>query len=239
MENQDSCREAVLDRRLAGVESDVDALLGQLTLDEKISLLHADGKFVVNAIERLGIHELWMSDGPHGVRMEINRDNWDPAGWDNDAATYLPPTTMVAASWNRDMARLHGTVLGAEARHRNKDLILGPGVNLARLPINGRNFEYLGEDPYLASRLVVESVRGIQSNDVAATIKHYALNTQELNRRGVDSRPDERTLREVYLRTTSSTSPIRSKPWCARAACPSPSSTTRSAASCACNSASA
>jgi len=192
-------REAVLERRLATVESRVEDLLAQLTLDEKISLLHADGKFVVNAIERLGIHELWMSDGPHGVRMEINRHDWDPAGWDNDVATYLPPTTMVAASWNPRMARLHGTVLGAEARHRGKDLILGPGVNLARLPLNGRNFEYLGEDPYLASRMAVESVHGIQSNDVAATIKHYALNTQELNRRGVDSRPDERTLREVYL----------------------------------------
>lgn len=187
------------ERRLANIESEIDVLLGQLTLDEKISLLHGDGKFVVNAIERLGIHEMWMSDGPHGVRYEINRDDWDPAGWDNDVATYLPPTTMVAASWNTAMARLHGTVLGAEARHRHKDLILGPGVNLARLPLNGRNFEYLGEDPFLASRLAVESVRGIQSNDVAATIKHFALNTQELNRRGVDSRPDERTLREVYL----------------------------------------
>lgn len=194
-----SFRDAVLERRLADVEPRVEALLGQLTLDEKISLLHADGKFVVNAIERLGIHELWMSDGPHGVRLEINRDDWDPAGWDNDVATYLPPTTMVAASWNPAMARLHGSVLGAEARHRNKDLILGPGVNLARLPINGRNFEYVGEDPFLASRMAVESVLGIQANDVAATIKHYALNTQELNRRGVDSRLDERTLREVYL----------------------------------------
>jgi beta-glucosidase len=188
-----------LERRLATVEEQVETLLAQLTLDEKISLLHGDGKFVVNAIERLGIHEMWMSDGPHGVRYEINRDDWDPAGWDNDVGSYLPPTTMVAASWNTDLAWLHGKVLGAEARHRNKDLILGPGVNLARLPINGRNFEYLGEDPFLASRLVVPSVKGIQSNDVAATIKHYALNTQELNRRGVDSRPDERTLREVYL----------------------------------------
>ena len=199
MTDPDDYRDAVLERRLATVDADVEALLSQLTLDEKISLLHADGKFVVNAIERLGIHEMWMSDGPHGVRMEISRDTWDPAGWDDDVATYLPPTTMVAASFNPRMARLHGSVLGAEARHRHKDLILGPGVNLARLPINGRNFEYLGEDPYLASRLVVESVRGIQANDVAATIKHYALNTQELNRRGVDSRPDERTLREVYL----------------------------------------
>ena len=188
-----------LERRLANVETEVDALLAQLTLDEKISLLHGKGKFVVNAIERLGIHEMWMSDGPHGVRYEINRHDWDPAGWTHDVASYLPPTTMVAASWNTDMAWLHGKTLGAEARHRHKDLILGPGVNLARLPINGRNFEYLGEDPHLASRLTVPSVMGIQSNDVAATIKHYALNTQEMNRRGVDSRPDERTLREVYL----------------------------------------
>lgn len=196
---EDSGEGRSLERRLANVEKEVDALLQELTLGEKISLLHADGKFVINAIERLGIHEMWMSDGPHGVRYEINRDDWDPAGWDNDVASYLPPTTMVAASWNPDMAWLHGKTLGAEARHRHKDLILGPGVNLARLPLNGRNFEYLGEDPFLASKLTVPSVKGIQSNDVAATIKHYALNTQELNRRGVDSRPDERTLREIYL----------------------------------------
>ncbi len=185
--------------RLASVESDVEKLLSQLTLEEKVSLVHANSKFSIASVERLGIHEMWMSDGPHGVRQEISRDSWKSAGWSDDQSTYLPPLTAVAASWNPKMASLHGHVLGSEARHRRKDVILGPGVNLARLPLYGRNFEYLGEDPYLAAKLVVPEIKAIQANDVAATVKHYALNTQELNRHGVDAKPDERTLREVYL----------------------------------------
>ena len=181
------------------VEDDVNNLIAQLTLEEKISLVHAGSKFANAAVERLGIHRMEMSDGPHGVRQQISRNSWKPAGWDDDQATYLPPLTAVAASWDPAMATLHGNVLGSEARHRGKDVILGPGVNLARLPLYGRNFEYLGEDPYLAAKLVVPEVIAIQENDVAATVKHYALNTQELNRHGVDAKPDERTLREVYL----------------------------------------
>lgn len=185
--------------RLAGVEQEVERLLGQLTLDEKISLVHASGKFHVDGVERLGIPELWLSDGPHGVRHQISRYSWEPAGWDDDHATYLPHLTSVAASWDPAMATLHGKVLGGEARHRGKDIILGPGINLARLPLYGRNFEYMGEDPVLAARLVVPEIIAIQQNDVAANAKHYALNTQELNRTGVNAKPDERTLREVYL----------------------------------------
>ncbi len=188
-----------LEKRLANVEAEVERLLPLLTLDEKISLTHANGKFSVASVERLGIHEMWMSDGPHGVRYEISRHSWAPAGWTDDYSTYLPHLTSVAASWDPAMAKLHGDVLGSEARHRNKDFILGPGVNLARLPLYGRNFEYMGEDPFLAARLGVEEIKAIQANDVAATIKHYALNTQELNRIGVNAKPDERTLREVYL----------------------------------------
>ncbi|WP_394494389.1 glycoside hydrolase family 3 C-terminal domain-containing protein [Shewanella sp. ENK2] len=188
-----------LQTRLSKVEAEIERLLPQLTLEEKVSLVHAGGKFHIPAIERLNIHEMWMSDGPHGVRYEIDRNSWAPAGWTNDYSTYLPPLTAVAASWDQNMASLHGNVLGAEARHRNKDLILGPGVNLARLPLYGRNFEYMGEDPYLAAALVVPTVKAIQANDVGATVKHYALNTQELNRTGVNAKPDERTLREVYL----------------------------------------
>lgn len=181
------------------VEQRVDALIAQMTLEEKGSLVHANSKFTIAGIDRLGIKEMWMSDGPHGVRYEINRHDWAPAGWDTDYATYLPNLTSVAASWDPEMARLHGDVLGAEARHRGKDLILGPGVNLARLPLYGRNFEYMGEDPFLVSKMAVAEINAIQQHDVAATIKHYALNTQELNRTGVDAKPDERTLREVYL----------------------------------------
>lgn len=183
----------------AQVEQEVERLLGLLTLDEKISLVHANSKFTVAGVPRLGIPEMSLSDGPHGVREEISRHSWDSANWTTDFATYLPPLTTVAASWDPQIARLHGSVLGREARHRNKDIILGPGVNLARLPLYGRNFEYFGEDPYLAARMVVPEIQAIQQQDVAACVKHYALNNRELNRWGVDARPDERTLREVYL----------------------------------------
>jgi len=185
--------------RLAKVEQDVETLLAKMTLPEKVSLAHASGKFHINAIERVGIPEMWLSDGPHGVRHQIERHTWASAGWTDDHATYLPHLTSVAASWDPEIARLHGQVLGAEARDRKKDFILGPGVNLARLPLYGRNFEYMGEDPILAAKLVVPQIKAIQANDVAATVKHYALNTQELNRTGVNAKPDERTLREVYL----------------------------------------
>ena len=185
--------------RLATVEQDVEALLSKMTLPEKVSLAHASGKFHVNGIDRLGIPEMWLSDGPHGVRHQIERHTWASAGWSDDHSTYLPHLTSVAASWDTEIARLHGHVLGAEARDRKKDFILGPGVNLARLPLYGRNFEYMGEDPILAAKLVVPQIKAIQANDVAATVKHYALNTQELNRTGVNAKPDERTLREVYL----------------------------------------
>ncbi|WP_082305686.1 MULTISPECIES: glycoside hydrolase family 3 C-terminal domain-containing protein [unclassified Pseudoalteromonas] len=181
------------------IEADVEALLLKLTLKEKVSLVHASGKFHINAIERVGIPEMWLSDGPHGVRHQIERHTWDSAGWTDDHATYLPHLTSVAASWDPEIAILHGNVLGSEARHRAKDFILGPGVNLARLPLYGRNFEYMGEDPILAAKLAVPQIKAIQKHDVAATIKHYALNTQELNRTGVNAKPDERTLREVYL----------------------------------------
>ncbi|MFT5298604.1 MAG: beta-glucosidase [Colwellia sp.] len=185
--------------RIKMVEKNVENLLVTLTLEEKISLVHASGKFHINGIERVGIPEMWLSDGPHGVRHQINRDDWNSAGWTDDHATYLPHLTSVAASWDVEIAALHGQVLGAEARDRKKDFILGPGVNLARLPLYGRNFEYMGEDPILAAKLVVPQIKAIQANDVAATVKHYALNTQELNRTGVNAKPDERTLREVYL----------------------------------------
>ena len=185
--------------RIASVETDVEAMLAKMTLPEKVSLAHASGKFHVNAIERVGIPEMWLSDGPHGVRHQIERHTWASAGWTDDHSTYLPHLTSVAASWDPEIARLHGHVLGAEARDRKKDFILGPGVNLARLPLYGRNFEYMGEDPILAAKLVVPQIKAIQANDVAATVKHYALNTQELNRTGVNAKPDERTLREVYL----------------------------------------
>ena len=183
----------------AAIEDQIEDLLERMTLEEKITLCHAGSKFAVSAIPRLGIPEFWMSDGPHGVRHEICRDSWDPVETDEDLSTYLPTGTALAATWNPDLARKFGEVLGAEARHRGKDMILGPGINIVRTPICGRNFEYYGEDPFHVAKMVVPTVRGIQSQQVAACVKHYAANSQELNRQGVDAQMDERTLREIYL----------------------------------------
>ncbi len=180
-------------------EQQIESLLKRMTLEEKISLCHAGSKFSVSGIARLGIPELTMSDGPHGVRREITHDSWDFVNTDTDYATYLPTGSALAATWNLDLAQRFGEVLGAEARHRGKDVILGPGVNIARIPICGRNFEYYGEDPFHVAAMTVPVIQGIQSQDVAACVKHFAANSQELNRSGVDARMDERTLREIYL----------------------------------------
>jgi beta-glucosidase len=183
----------------ATVEERIDRLLEQMTLEEKVSLCHAGSKFAVSGIPRLGIPEFWMSDGPHGVRHEICRDSWDPVETDEDRSTYLPTGIALAATWNPALARRFGEVLGAEARQRGKDMILGPGINIIRTPICGRSFEYYGEDPFHIAKMVVPAVQGIQSQQVAACVKHYAANSQELNRQGVDAQMDERTLREIYL----------------------------------------
>ena len=150
--------------KAAMLETEVERLLGQLTLEEKVSLCHANSKFAVAGVDRLQIKPMWMSDGPHGVRNEISFDSWAPAGWDTDFATYLPVLSGVAASFNIEMASLHGSVLGSEARERKKDIILGPGVNMVRTPICGRNFEYCGEDPYLAGKIAASEIRAIQNN---------------------------------------------------------------------------
>lgn len=177
----------------------INNLINQMTLDEKISMIHANSKFTSAGIERLNIPEWKLSDGPHGVREEINRDDWDPAGLDNDFATYLPVGTALAATWNPDLALEFGQVLGREARGRGKDVILGPGINIHRTPLCGRNFEYMSEDPLLISKLAVPYIQGVQSQDVAACVKHFALNNQEYERFRVNVEVDERTLREIYL----------------------------------------
>jgi len=180
-------------------ESRIEQLLRELTLEEKVRLCHASGKFSVGPVDRLGIPELWMSDGPHGVRQELERTSWKPLNVDWDFSVYLPVGVALASTWNRELARLFGEVLGSEARARRKDVILGPGLNVMRNPLCGRNFEYLSEDPYLISAMAPQIVLGIQSQGTAACAKHFALNSQELNRHGVDARPDDRTLREIYL----------------------------------------
>lgn len=181
------------------IELRVKDALQRMTLEEKVALCHAQSKFSSAGVPRLGIPEIWMSDGPHGVRAEINWDNWNHAGWTNDSCTAFPALTCLAATWNPDLSLLYGKAVGEEARYREKDILLGPGVNIYRTPLNGRNFEYMGEDPYLASVMVVPYIKGLQSNGVAACVKHYALNNQEVCRGWIDVEVSDRALREIYL----------------------------------------
>lgn len=180
-------------------EQKIRALISQMTLPEKVSLLHANSKFYVSGIKRLNIPELATSDGPHGVRAEINRHDWGYSGWTNDSATCFPPGTALAATWNPQLAYTQGLVLGEEARFRKKDVLLGPGVNIIRSPLCGRNFEYMSEDPLLVSRMAVAYIKALQSKDVAASVKHWLANNQEQHRDSVDVSMSERALREIYL----------------------------------------
>ena len=181
------------------MEKRIEKLIKKMTLEEKVGLLHGNSKFYVAGVERLGIPEWSLSDGPHGVRAEINRHDWAYAGWTNDSASYFPTGTAFAAAWNPELAYRRGEVLGEEARWRKKDVLLGPGVNIIRSPLCGRNFEYMSEDPYMNSVLAVAYIKGLQSRDVACSVKHFAVNNQETNRTTVDVECSERALREIYL----------------------------------------
>ena len=181
------------------IELRVKDALQRMTLEEKVALCHAQSKFSSAGVPRLGIPEIWMSDGPHGVRAEINWNNWNHAEWTNDSCTAFPALACLAATWNPELSRLYGVAVGEEARYREKDILLGPGVNIYRTPMNGRNFEYMGEDPYLASVMVVPYIKGLQSQGVAACVKHYALNNQEVCRGWIDVEVSDRALREIYL----------------------------------------
>jgi len=168
-------------------------------LEEKVKMVHAQSKFSSPGVPRLGIPENWMTDGPHGIRADVLWDEWNTANQTNDSCTAFPALTCLAATWNTEIAALYGKSIGAEARYRNKNVLLGPGVNIYRSPLNGRNFEYMGEDPFLASKIVVPYVKGVQENGVAACIKHYALNNQETYRHTGNIVVDDRALYEIYL----------------------------------------
>ncbi|MBQ4352388.1 MAG: glycoside hydrolase family 3 protein, partial [Prevotella sp.] len=181
------------------IEERVEDALARMTLDEKIAVIHAQSKFSSPGVKRLGLPDFWTDDGPHGVRPDVLWDQWEQAGQTNDSCVAFPALTCLAATWNPQMARLYGVSLGEEARYRGKDMILGPGVNINRTPLNGRNFEYMGEDPYLVSRMVVPYIQGLQSTGVAACVKHYALNNDEENRFHVNIVVSDRALHEIYL----------------------------------------
>lgn len=181
------------------IEQRIEDALSRMTLEEKVAMCHAQSKFSSAGVSRLGIPENWMTDGPHGIRAEVFWDEWNQAGWTNDSCIAFPALTCLAATWSTDMSLLYGKVIGEEARYRNKNVLLGPGVNIYRTPLNGRNFEYMGEDPFLTSKMVVPYIHGVQANGVAACVKHFALNNQEIDRHTVNVNVDDRTLYEIYL----------------------------------------
>ena len=181
------------------LEERVEDALSRMTLEEKVKILHAQSKFSSAGVPRLGIPDLWTTDGPHGIRPEVLWDEWSQAGWTNDSCVAFPALTCLAATWSEEMSALYGKSIGEEARYREKDVLLGPGVNIYRTPLNGRNFEYMGEDPYLASRMVVPYIQEVQKNGVAVCVKHFALNNQESLRHQYNAIIDDRTLNEIYL----------------------------------------
>ena len=183
----------------APIEDRIEDALSRMTLQEKIAIIHAQSKFSSPGVARLGIPGIWCTDGPHGIRPEVLWDEWNQAGWTNDSCIAFPALTCLAATWNTDMSYLYGVSIGEEARYRNKDVLLGPGVNIYRTPLNGRNFEYMGEDPCLASKMVVPYIKGVQEQGVATCVKHYALNNQEVDRHWVNVNLSDRALYEIYL----------------------------------------
>lgn len=173
--------------------------LSRMSLDEKIAIIHAQSKFSAPGAKRLGIPDFRTDDGPHGVRPDVLWDEWEQAGQTNDSCVAFPALTCLTATWNPSLSLLYGQSLGEEALYRGKNMILGPGVNIYRTPLNGRNFEYMGEDPWLASTMVVPYVIGLQQNGVAACVKHYALNNDEEHRHQVNVKVSDRALHEIYL----------------------------------------
>jgi beta-glucosidase len=180
-------------------ESRIDQLISQMTLDEQVALVHGDSRFTTAGVPRLGIPALTMSDGPHGVREEIQRDSWKPAGKTDDFSTWLPVELCLTATFDPVIASAYGTVIGQEAKYRGKNIMLGPSLNIQRTPLCGRNFEYMGEDPFLTSQIAVGYIRGAQAQGISSCAKHFAANNQETNRGTIDVEIDERTLREIYL----------------------------------------
>ncbi len=183
----------------ASLDARVQDALGRMTVEEKVAIIHAQSKFSSAGVPRLGIPELWCTDGPHGVRAEVLWDEWNQAGWTNDSVVAFPALTCLAATWDREMAALYGQSIGEEALYRGKDVLLGPGVNIYRTPLNGRNFEYMGEDPFLSGEMVVPYVQNVQKQGVATCVKHFCLNNEETFRHSIDVDLDDRALYEIYL----------------------------------------
>ncbi len=178
----------------------INEIIAQMTLEEKVNMLHSKTNMSSAGVERLGIADMNYADGPFGIREEGVPNGFQSAGWTLDSATYFPTGSALAATWSEELAYKYGTGMGKEARLRGKDVILGPAVNIQRLPVGGRTYEYLSEDPILSAALALEYTKGVQDEGTAVCIKHFAVNNQETNRGSVDAQLDERTLREIYLK---------------------------------------
>lgn len=189
-----------MDKNKLNNEEKIEEIISQLTIEEKAAMIHGNGLFRTEGVERLNIPSVKMSDGPMGVRNEFPDASWVPIGNSDDYVTYLPCSLALASTWNTELAYRSGKVLGSEARGRGKDIILGPGINIIRSPLCGRNFEYMSEDPYLTGKMAVPFIKGVQEyNDVSVCVKHFAVNNQETERLNVEAIVDERTFREIYL----------------------------------------
>ena len=191
--------EMSLQDRLTVNDAKINEIIAQMTLEEKVEMLHSKTNMSSEGVPRLGIQDIKYTDGPFGIREE-NGDGFRSLGWKLDSATYFPTGSALAATWSREMARKNGWAMGKEGRLRGKDIILGPAINIQRLPVGGRTYEYLSEDPFLSARLSVEYTLGTQNAGTAVCLKHYALNNQETNRGSVNVIADERTMREIYLK---------------------------------------
>ena len=186
--------------RLTVNDAAIDELIARMSLDEKVNMLHSKTNMSSAGVERLGIADMNYADGPFGIREEGQPNGFMSAGWTLDSATFFPTGSALAATWSEELAYKYGTGMGREARLRGKDVILGPAVNIQRLPVGGRTYEYLSEDPILSAALALEYTKGVQDQGTAVCIKHFAVNNQETNRGSVNVIIDERTLREIYLK---------------------------------------
>lgn len=185
--------------RLTVNDGKINKIIAQMTLEEKVEMLHSKTNMSSEGVPRLGIQDIKYTDGPFGIREE-NGDGFRPLGWKLDSATYFPTGSALAATWSKELARKNGQAISREARLRGKDIILGPAINIQRLPVGGRTYEYLSEDPILSAALALEFTLGAQEEGTAVCLKHFALNNQETNRGSVNVIADERTMREIYLK---------------------------------------
>ena len=194
--------------RLTANDARINEIIGQMTLEEKVNMLHSKTNMSSAGVERLGIADINYADGPFGIREEGQPNGFMSAGWTLDSATYFPTGSALAATWSEELAYKYGTGMGIEARLRGKDVILGPAVNIQRLPVGGRTYEYLSEDPVLSAALALEYTKGVQDKGTAVCIKHFAVNNQETNRGSVNAILSERTIWSSLK--TAGTSNIRS-----------------------------